>query len=104
MNCVLDTEKEEFMLKREVSRRSFMQLSAVASASAVLAACGAGPAADAPAAEVPAAEAPQAEAPAAPAAPPTTFNEAPMLADLVAAGSLPPVDERLPGTPLVLEV
>lgn len=92
------------MLKREVSRRSFMQLSAVASAGAILAACGAAPVAEAPAAEAPAAEAPQAEAPAAPAAPPTTFNEAPMLADLVAAGSLPPVDERLPSTPLVIEV
>ncbi|MDQ3249168.1 MAG: hypothetical protein M3Q45_08170, partial [Chloroflexota bacterium] len=27
---------------------------------------------------------------------PTTFNEAPMLAEMVAAGTLPPVEERLP--------
>ncbi len=29
------------------------------------------------------------------------YNEAPMLAELVAAGKLPPVDERLPETPLI---
>ncbi len=33
----------------------------------------------------------------------TTYNEAPMLAELVAAGELPPVDERLPPEPLVIE-
>ncbi len=33
---------------------------------------------------------------------PTAFNEAPMLAELVAAGSLPPVVERLPPEPLVV--
>ena len=32
------------------------------------------------------------------------YNEAPMLADLVAAGELPPVEERLPDEPLVIEV
>ena len=31
------------------------------------------------------------------------YNEAPMLADLVAAGELPPVEERLPDEPLVVE-
>ena len=31
------------------------------------------------------------------------YNEAPMLADMVAAGDLPAVEERLPATPLVLE-
>jgi peptide/nickel transport system substrate-binding protein len=30
-----------------------------------------------------------------------TYNEAPMLADMVAAGELPPVDQRLPDNPLV---
>ena len=92
------------MVKRQVSRRQFMQLSAVASAGAVLAACGGVPAEDAPAVDAPAVEAPAAAAPAAPAAPPTTFNEAPMLAELVANGSLPSVDERIPSTPLVMEV
>jgi peptide/nickel transport system substrate-binding protein len=34
---------------------------------------------------------------------PTTFSEAPALADLVAAGTLPPLEERLPAEPLVVE-
>lgn len=34
---------------------------------------------------------------------PTTFSEAPMLAEMVAAGTLPPVEERLPLEPLVIE-
>ena len=77
------------------------------------------PAAEAPAAEAteaPAAEAPAAEAPAEEerlgstligeiegpdiitdeSAFPTTFSEAPMLSEKVAAGELPPVEERLP--------
>ena len=33
----------------------------------------------------------------------STYNEAPVLAELVAAGELPPVDERLPPEPLVIE-
>ena len=33
----------------------------------------------------------------------TSFSEAPMLAAMVAAGELPPVQERLPGEPLVLQ-
>jgi peptide/nickel transport system substrate-binding protein len=34
---------------------------------------------------------------------PTAYHEAPMLADMVAAGELPPVDERLPSEPMVVE-
>lgn len=34
----------------------------------------------------------------------TSFNEAPMLADMVAAGDLPPAADRLPTEPLVVEV
>jgi ABC-type transport system substrate-binding protein len=34
---------------------------------------------------------------------PTSFSEAPMLAELVASGDLPPVEERLPVDPLVIE-
>lgn len=37
-----------------------------------------------------------------PAVQPTSFNEAPMLAELVQAGQLPPVEERLPPEPLVV--
>jgi len=34
---------------------------------------------------------------------PTSFSEAPMLAELVKAGKLPPVEERLPREPLVIQ-
>ena len=36
--------------------------------------------------------------------PTSKYNEAPMLAELVKAGTLPPVDERLPEEPYVIEV
>lgn len=92
------------MAKRQVTRRQFLHLSAMATAGAALAACGgeavpAGPAveqAPAPAAEV--------AAPAVPAGPPTQYSEAPMLAELVANGSLPSVDDRLPDNPMVMDV
>lgn len=76
----------------------------------VLSACAGGqatPAPEQPAVEEKAAptEAPAAEKPAeeAPAAAPTKYNEAPMLAELVKAGKLPPVDERLPKDVMVVE-
>ena len=93
-------------LKRRagISRREFMQASGLATAGLVLAACGgaAAPAADAPAAEAPAADSGGGDA--APAAAPGSYNEAPMLADLVASGDLPAVDERLPANPMVMPV
>jgi len=71
------------------------------------------PAAEAPAAEEPAAEEPVAEEPAAeePAAEeeaptdqpaPAGYTESPMLAELVADGTLPPIDERLPEEPFIV--
>ena len=66
----------------------------------LLQACGGG----APAAEEAPAEAPaEAAAPAAPAEalPPGQYAEAPALAEMVTAGSLPAVDERLPAEPVV---
>lgn len=83
--------------------------------SLVLAACSNTPAeevseSDTPAeetvAEEPAAEEPAAEEPAAeePAASESMYNEAPMLAERVAAGDLPSVDDRLPDEPMVMEV
>ncbi|MEZ4661103.1 MAG: ABC transporter substrate-binding protein [Caldilineaceae bacterium] len=95
---------KKIVKRGQVSRREFMRLSALAGAGAFVAACGgAGPAApaEAPAADAPAAAAPAADAP---AAAPGQYNEAPMLADLVSAGSLPPVDERLPSNPMVMPV
>ena len=64
----------------------------------VMTSCG-GDAAPAPTTEVlepPAAE-PDAEMPAG------KYSEAPMLAEMVAAGDLPPVDERLPAVPFVVD-
>ncbi|MBX3010580.1 MAG: ABC transporter substrate-binding protein [Caldilineaceae bacterium] len=90
--------------KKAVSRRQFIQLSAMTTASIALAACGssapAAPAGEAAPTAAPAAE----QATAAPAAAPGQYNEAPMLAELVQAGTLPPVDERLPTNPLVMAV
>ncbi len=94
------------MSKRSITRREFLRLSAIVTAGAVSAAC-AGGAAPTPTA------APVEEAKPTPTAPtgaikaeeatPTPvpvevskYNEAPMLAELVKAGKLPPVDERLP--------
>jgi peptide/nickel transport system substrate-binding protein len=105
-------------MAKKLNRRDFLRLSAVGAAGATLAACG-GAAPSSPAAttapEAPAAttapEAPAATAapaapaattaPAATAAAPsaTGFKEAPMLAEMVAAGSIPPLEERLPKNP-----
>jgi peptide/nickel transport system substrate-binding protein len=64
----------------------------------LLAACGGAPG------EAPAQPAEQAAAPAAQlVSSGGRFSEAPMLAEKVAAGELPPVDERLPAEPLVVE-
>lgn len=78
--------------------------------SLVLAACAAPPPAE-PATEAPAAAAAAAAtvAPVAPTEAPAAeivsmYKEAPMLAELVKAGKLPPVDERLPEQPFVREV
>jgi peptide/nickel transport system substrate-binding protein len=94
-----------------ISRRDFLRVSTLAGAATLAAACGGTPTSPAPAeptAQPVAAPAAQpTAAPAAPAAPvevPAKFNEAPMLAELVAKGELPPVDERLPENPAVIPV
>lgn len=89
--------------KKVVSRRQFMQLSAFATASFAVVACGGSPAAPSQEA-APAATTAPAEQGAAPAVASGQYNEAPMLSELVQAGSLPPVDERLPTNPLVMPV
>jgi peptide/nickel transport system substrate-binding protein len=70
------------MSNKGLSRRDFLKATAAAAAAAVTARA------------VPLASA----APARQA----TYNEAPMLAELVAAGQLPPVDQRLPVNPRVI--
>lgn len=85
---------------RVVSRRQFMQVSALSGLAVAVAACA--PSAPAPAqgGEVTTVDA---AAPAeSVAALPSKYNEAPMLAELVAQGALPPVEERLPESPAVV--
>jgi peptide/nickel transport system substrate-binding protein len=101
----------------EKSRRFFRPVAMLAVAGVLLAACGGAPAPTAapeaaPAATeaAPAAEptaAPAAEATAAPEAPAaetaaSKYQEAPMLAEKVKAGEIPPVEERLPQEPFVV--
>ncbi len=96
-------------LKKKISRREFIQLSSLATAGLVAAACaGAGEQVAEQVEEQAEEAAPEVvaetEEEAVEAAPPAgKYNEAPMLADLVARGELPPVDERLPNNPLVVE-
>ncbi len=84
----------------KITRRHFLRVSALMSAGTIAAAC------TQPAA--PATTAPP-EPTAAPAEPSTApaeqakYSEAPMLADKVASGELPPVAERLPENPFVIE-
>jgi peptide/nickel transport system substrate-binding protein len=108
-----------------IERRRFLKLAALTAASTVVSACGGGgtapPATQAPAGQA-ASQAPtptaapaaaptpttapitvsQAQPTAAPTATVTKYNEAPMLADLVKQGKLPPVEQRLPTNPRVI--
>ena len=105
---------------KSLTRRQFLVLSGSLTAAAALAACApqatptaapptAAPAATQPPAPtaVPPTAAPAATKPpatAAPTAPPAAkYKESPLLADLVKAGKLPPVEQRLPANPLVVK-
>ncbi len=89
----------------KLTRRDFLIMSAGSAAAALSAACSArtppGVAEPAPDAQGAAATAVP-DAAAVQEVPAGQYNEAPMLRDLVAAGELPPVDERLPKNPRVL--
>jgi len=95
---------------QSISRRDFLRLSALTGAASVVAACGAPPETPTPGEPVTEPTAPPEPttaapgAPTEPLAPPSKFNEAPMLAEKVAAGELPPVDERVPENPAVIPV
>lgn len=100
------------MRKGKLTRRDFIRLSSVGAAGAALAACTTPTevavqptSTTAPAAPV--ATKPPVKINATPTVGPTAtpvakFNEAPMLAELVKSGSLPPVEERLPVNPGVM--
>jgi peptide/nickel transport system substrate-binding protein len=103
------------MSQQMINRRKFLQMSAAGVAGLVIASCAPAaapttePAAPTTPAEKPAAAATPTAVPtqAAPAtAVPTVaaskYKESPVLAELVKAGKLPPVEERLPVNPLVL--
>ena len=111
--------------KRKITRRQFLQVSTIATVGAVSAACAGAEPTEAPPQEAPAeevkeeapaepteapAEEVKEEAPAEPTEAPAEApaaaggGEAPMLADLVASGELPPVAERLPKNPAVTPV
>lgn len=89
-------------MRKQISRRQFLITSSVAITSGILVACGSGDEADAPPAEgVQSAD----DAPASAAnVPAGQYKEAPSLSELVSAGKLPPVDERLPIDPWVIEI
>ncbi|NPV07720.1 MAG: ABC transporter substrate-binding protein [Anaerolineae bacterium] len=94
------------MTTSRLKRRSFLRTAGVATASAAIAACGTSPApTEAPSATAPAAT-PEPAATTAPTptpAPASKYAEAPSLAAKVAAGELPPVEERLPKEPMIVE-
>lgn len=100
------------MAQKKITRREFLLASATGAASVVLAACAAPTAA--PAAQPTATKAAAAAGDTGPTAIPTLAatatpvptaaisHEAPMLAEKVAAGLLPPLEERIPANPLTL--
>lgn len=85
----------------KISRREFIHISALATAGATLAACA--KATEAPKVEPTATPAAAKVEPTATPVPETkpAENEAPTLAQKVASGALPPLDERLPAQPFV---
>jgi peptide/nickel transport system substrate-binding protein len=89
-------------MAKKISRRTFLVLTGSTLGSGILAACST-PAAPAPVATTVPAKA-TAVPPAAPTAAKTAgFNESPMLAELVKAGKLPAVQDRLPTNPKVAD-
>ncbi len=107
-------------MKRKITRREFLRLSAVAAAGAVVASCAPPPPTATP---VPPTQ-PPAPTPVPPTVPPASSSsaasvaptpvpptatkapvakEAPMLAELVKAGKLPPLEQRLPKKPWVVD-
>ena len=93
------------MNKIRLSRRDFLRISGLAASAALVSACvpAAAPTA-APTvvvATVAPTEVPTTAPTETPTAAPTKYSESPVLAELVKAGKLPPVDERLPKEPRI---
>ena len=83
--------------RRKISRREFLQVTAMAVGGGTLAAC-------TPTTPVPTTAPAATNTPAATVAAGPQYIEPPMLAELVATGKLPPVAERLPAVPWVAPV
>jgi len=81
----------------EISRREFIRISALATAGVAAAACAKTP-------EPTATPRPEAAIPTPKPEEKPEAKQPPMLADMVKAGTLPPLEERVPAEPLVLEV
>jgi peptide/nickel transport system substrate-binding protein len=98
------------MRNATMNRRLFLKVSGLAASAALAAACAATPSEPAQvevqATDTPAPESAPTTAPEPATAPASVskYREAPMLAEKVAAGELPPVEERLPKEPLVQPV
>jgi len=89
---------------RKITRREFLQASAVAAVGVLSASCARTTAAPTPTKEEEVVAAtPQPEATPTPMPATSGYNQAPMLEELVGAGELPPAEERLSGEPLVIE-
>jgi peptide/nickel transport system substrate-binding protein len=105
---------QEEVMSQKINRRKFLQVSAAGAAGLIIASCAPATVAPttAPAADTPVPAAANTPTPiptisAATSTPVPTvaaskYKEAPALADLVKAGKLPSVDQRLPSNPLVL--
>src|SRR5438067_12835524 len=87
-------------METRTNRRSMLRLSAAAAAGTLFLGCGPSQAGPQPA---PKQQPAGGGTPAAALPAGTKFKEAPMLADLVKAGKLPPVEQRLPSSPRVLK-
>jgi peptide/nickel transport system substrate-binding protein len=91
-------------MTRRISRRQFLSLAGASVTSGLLAACmQSQPLSDVSEAEVGPTAVTAAEQ-AEPAVPGSKYQEAPQLAERVKAGELPPVDERLPVQPWVIDI
>ncbi len=90
---------------RKLSRREFLVIGGGAAVTTAVAACGGQPTPAPAKVEPTKAPAPaiQVEPTKAPVAPVSKYKEAPQLAELVKAGKLPPVDERVGSEPMVVK-
>lgn len=94
-------------MSAHMNRREFLRLSVIAAVGAIAASCRPSPTPTPPppTAKPAATTAPATAATTAPAtaAPVSRYSEAPMLAELVKQGKLPPVDQRLPRNPKLVD-